>query len=89
MPGPEMSRIVTKTMAEVYIRQGHLREAYEILKALAEKTPSDPDLRKRLEEVSEKLSPALPLDDHPLSSKEEKIRILERWLANIQERKRR
>ena len=84
-----MSRIVTKTMAEVYIRQGHLKEAYEILKALAEKTPSDPDLRKTLEEVREKLSPAPPLDDHPLPPKEERIRILERWLANIQERKRR
>ena len=84
-----MSRIVTKTMAEVYIQQGHLEEAYEILKALAEKDPSDPDLRKKLKEVGDKLAPALPPNDDRSSSKEEKIRILERWLANIQERKRR
>lgn len=82
-----MDRIMTKTLAEIYIQQGHFEEAYEILKALSEKDPSDMEIQK-LMELSEKLKRSSPLTDQSIRTTEEKIRLLERWLANIQERKR-
>jgi len=83
-----MDRIMTKTLAEIYIQQGHFEEASEILKALSEKDPSDMEIQKRLMELSEKLKRSSPLTDESIRTTEEKIRLLERWLANIQERKR-
>jgi len=83
-----MDRIMTKTLAEIYIQQGHFEEASEILKALSEKDPSDMEIQKRLMELSEKLKRSSPLTDQSIRTTEEKIRLLERWLANIQERKR-
>ncbi len=82
-----MDRILTKTLAEIYIQQGHFEEAYEILKAISEKDPSDMEIQK-LMELSEKLKRSSPLTDQSIRTTEEKIRLLERWLANIQERKR-
>ncbi|MBP1696055.1 MAG: hypothetical protein H6Q41_1243 [Deltaproteobacteria bacterium] len=82
-----MDRLTTKTLAEIYLQQGHLQEAYEIYKTLAEKDPFDPDIQKRLEELREKLDPSSPSDfSYPLS-KEEKIRHLEKWLDNIRKRR--
>jgi hypothetical protein len=63
-----MDRVATKTLAEIYLKQGHLREAYEIFKILAEKDPSDPEMQKRVVE-------------------QEKIRHLEKWLANIRKQR--
>jgi DNA-binding SARP family transcriptional activator len=83
-----MDRIMTKTLAEIYIQQGHFEEAYEILKALSEKDPSDMEIQKRLMELSEKLKRSSPLAVQSIRTAEEKIRLLERWLTNIQERKR-
>jgi tetratricopeptide (TPR) repeat protein len=82
-----MDHMTTKTLAEIYLQQGHLQEAYEIYKALAEKDPLDAEIQKRLEELKEKLhpSPASPFP-YPLS-REEKIRHLEKWLANIRKRR--
>jgi hypothetical protein len=82
-----MERIMTKTIAEIYLRQGHLQEAYEIFKYLAQKDPSDPKIQRRVKELKEKLHPS-PLSDFPYPpSREEKIRHLEKWLANIQKQK--
>jgi predicted Zn-dependent protease len=83
-----MDRIMTKTLAEIYIQQGHFEEAYEILEALSEKDPSDIEIQKRLKELSEKLKRSSPLTDQSIRTTEEKIRLLERWLTNIRERKR-
>jgi hypothetical protein len=83
-----MDRMTTKTLAEIYLQQGHLQEAYDIFKALAEKDPHDMEIKFRLEELSKQLSPS-PSLPHPLPrSKEEKIRFLERWLSNIRDRRR-
>ncbi len=79
---------MTKTLAEIYIQQGHFEEAYEILKALSEKDPSNIEIQKRLKELSEKLKRSSPLTDQSFLTTEEKIRILERWLASIRKRKR-
>ena len=81
-----MDRVATKTLAEIYLKQGHFQEAYEIFKALAEKNPLNREIQERLEELREKLSP--PHYSQPLQSTEEKIRYLERWLANIRKGRR-
>ncbi len=82
-----MERILTKTLAKIYIQQGHLQEAYEIFKTLAEKDPSDLEIQRKINELREKLHPSPP--SHllrPLST-EEKLRHLEKWLANIRRQK--
>lgn len=83
-----MDRIATKTLAEIYLQQGYVQEAYEIFKALAEKDPHNVEIKHRLEELVEKLSPSPPLAHLPLRSREEKIRFLEKWLTNIHKRRR-
>ena len=83
-----MDQMITKTLAEIYLQQGHLEKAYEIFKALSEKDPADLEVKKRLNELAERLTHSPPWDNPPTHSKEEKIRLLERWLAHIQERKR-
>lgn len=82
-----MDRMTTKTLAEIYLQQGHLQEAYEIFKALAEKDPFDPEIRKKVEELREKLHPSPPSNfPYPLS-REEKIDHLKKWLANIRKQR--
>ena len=82
-----MQPMKTKTMAEVYIKQGHLQEAYEILKTLAEKDPGDPEIRERLRELSGKLGVAPPSIDQSVRSREKEIQTLGKWLMNIQNRR--
>jgi hypothetical protein len=75
-----MDRMTTKTLAEIYLQQGHLQEAYEIFKTLAEKDPFDQELQGKVKELKEKLHPSPP-------SKDERIRHLENWLDNIRKRR--
>jgi len=82
-----MEPMTTKTLAEIYLQQGHLQEAYEIYKALAEKDPFDAEIQKRLEELGEKLHPSPPPSFSTPLSKEEKLQHLEKWLANIRKRR--
>ena len=83
-----MDRVATKTLAEIYLKQGHFQEAYEIFKALAEKDPFDQEIQKKVEELREKLHSSPPSNfPYPLS-KEEMIRHLEKWLANIRKGRR-
>ncbi len=83
-----MDRMATKTLAEIYIQQGHLQEAYEIFKALSEKEPNNMEIKLRLEELRKQLNSSSPLTHSLPRSTEEKIRFLEKWLANIRERRR-
>lgn len=83
-----MEPMATKTLAEIYLQQGHLQEAYEIYKALAEKDPFDQEIQKKVEELREKLHPSPPSNFPYPPSKEEKIRHLEEWLANIRKGRR-
>ena len=50
-----MDRLVTKTLAEIYLQQGHLEEAYSLFKALSERDPEDVELKNRLKELEEKM----------------------------------
>ncbi len=82
-----MDRIKTKTIAEIYLRQGHLQEAYEVLKSLAERDPADREVAERLKTLGEKLgllTPAPPSETHPTK---ETLQALQKWLANIQTRR--
>jgi hypothetical protein len=80
-----MSQIVTKTMAEILMQQGHIEEAYQIFKTLSEIDPSDMEIKEKLKELSEKIGPLSPGQSIPAT--EERVRTLEKWLANIRERK--
>jgi len=82
-----MDRLVTKTLAEIYLQQGHFQEAYEMFKALLEKDPSNKEIQEKLRELTEKLRTS-PTAHPPASPKGEKLRLLERWLSNIRERRR-
>jgi hypothetical protein len=83
-----MEPMATKTLAEIYLQQGHLQEAYEIYKALAGKDPFDQEIQKKVEELREKLNLSPPSNFPYPPSKEEKIRHLEKWLANIRKGRR-
>ncbi|OGP66028.1 MAG: hypothetical protein A2170_15505 [Deltaproteobacteria bacterium RBG_13_53_10] len=82
-----MDRILTKTLANLYIQQGHLHKAYEILQALLEKDPSDPDVLEKIKRLRERLDLSHgPLNEASHSS-EGRIEILNKWLGNVRRRK--
>ena len=57
-----MDRMITKTLAEIYLKQGDLRKAYEIFKVLSEQDPSDKEVQAKLTELSERLGLSPPLN---------------------------
>ncbi len=95
-----MEQMRTKTMAEIYLKQGHLVEAYEILRTLAEKDPSDREIAEKLRVLKLKMGLAEPLarsrtvaSDLPSPSqsspREDRVEILRKWLSKIQSRRKR
>ena len=82
-----MDRMITKTLAEIYLKQGDLRKAYEIFKILSEQDPSDKEIQKKLIELSERLGVSPPSIHPPNRSVEQRIRILKKVLASIRERR--
>lgn len=82
-----MDRMITKTLAEIYLKQGDFRKAYEIFKVLSEQDPSDREIQAKLIELSERLG-LFPTSFGPAArSTEEKIRLLRKVLANIRQRR--
>jgi hypothetical protein len=84
-----MGEIATKTLAEIYLKQGNLQKAYEIYKTLSERDPSDTEIQKKLDELREVMAVSHPSPKPFPLSREEKIRFLEKWLTHIRERKKR
>ena len=82
-----MEPMKTKTLAEVYLKQGHIQEAYEILKTLAEKDPGNLEIRERLRELGGRLGVAPPSINRSVRSREKELQTLGNWLMNIQNRK--
>ena len=82
-----MEPLATKTLAEIYLQQGHFQEAYDIFKILLEKDPNNKEIKAKLKELNEKLNLS-PSSSPRVPQKGEKIRLLERWLSNIRERRR-
>jgi len=52
--------IPTATLAEIYLRQGHLDQAREIYARLVEQAPADQRIRRRLTEIENKLGRSDP-----------------------------
>ncbi|HEU4588875.1 MAG TPA: tetratricopeptide repeat protein, partial [Gemmatimonadales bacterium] len=48
---PEPDLVVTETMAEVYLRQGHVIEALAVYRELSRRSPNDLGLRNRIAEL--------------------------------------
>jgi predicted Zn-dependent protease len=82
-----MDRLLTKTLAEIYLEQGHLQEAYSIFKALSEKNPADTELQDRVRELEAKLGDLSSQQKPAGLTLEEQKRTLEKWLANIRDRR--
>ena len=86
-----MEQMKTKTMAEIYLRQGHLLEAYEILRTLAEQDPSDQEVIDKLRILRLKMglvsSPTRSPGRPSAVPKEDRVEFLRRWLSNIQSRR--
>jgi Xaa-Pro aminopeptidase len=79
-----MDLLSSKTLAELYLKQGHYQEAYEIFNSLSEKDPLDADVQTKLEELRVRLGLSSSQSRPPRRPAEEKIQVLERWLSNIQ-----
>jgi len=54
-PAPVEEMFVTETMAELYLRQGHLESAIDIFRKLVDQRPADEALRDRLHVVEAQL----------------------------------
>ncbi|MCX8117498.1 MAG: tetratricopeptide repeat protein [Desulfobacterota bacterium] len=84
-----MVQIATKTLAEIYRTQGDLQKAREIYEILAEQDPSDPEIQQRLDELNRLTHPSPSWTPTLPRSRKERIEFLQRWLSNIQKRKKR
>jgi tetratricopeptide (TPR) repeat protein len=60
VPGGSDMPFVTETMAELYLQQGHRREAIDIYRQLVGQRPDDVTLRGRLAELEPSGAPAQP-----------------------------
>jgi len=72
----------SRTLAELYERQGFPDEARQIYERLAADDPDDPSLMRRLARVSEPVPLASP-DPAPSDPADRKRRALETWLARV------
>jgi len=89
--GKEAPPVVpTPTLAEIYYKQGEIEEAIKIYEQVVEAFPDDEKSKIRLNELLD-LSGAEEQRETPAEIMKEKklklIGILERWLANIEQRR--
>ena len=79
--------IATKTLAEVYLAQGHPRKALEIYRELLKREPSNTQVREAVRQLRRMIAPS-PGPTINTQSQEltrmEKIRNLEQWKQRIQ-----
>jgi len=76
--------VYTRTLAEIYARQGHAAEAAEIYRRLVKDHPDDPSLRERLYELERALAVAAGVD-----LRDARVDRLRALLRRIQARRRR
>ncbi len=62
----EEEEIVTRTLAEIYVRQGHVAKAVEVYRRLSEEDPGDVSLVERIAELES--SPSEALDDESVEA---------------------
>lgn len=75
------SELFTVTLADLYIRQGHLPEALRILEEIVKKEPRNVQAVKKLDMLRKTLEPASTVSEKFDSDK--LIKVLSSWLQNI------
>ncbi|HEX9305470.1 MAG TPA: tetratricopeptide repeat protein, partial [Thermoanaerobaculia bacterium] len=79
-----------RTLADLYLEQGHYAEARELYAALLAESPGDGELRSLRDEAAHRADvaprPDLPDADPARERRLAKIRILNEWLATVQAR---
>jgi len=82
--------IATPTIAEIYVKQGHLDKALEVYREILAADPGAREIVQRVVELSRLTSgetgsdPGLPAVTGAATPTERKIRFLKNWLQNIQ-----
>ncbi len=82
----------TRTIADLYYEQGHIKEALEIYKALLRESSDDPNLKKRVQDLTTKLEERGSTRGQRRSmekagaNKKEILSILHSWQMAIQRR---
>jgi tetratricopeptide (TPR) repeat protein len=82
----------TRTIADLYYEQGHIKEALEIYKALLRESSDDPNLKKTVQDLTAKLEERGSTRGHRRSiekagaNKKEILSILHSWQMAIQRR---
>ncbi len=77
----EKREINTETLAEIYIKQGYLKRAFDIYKELYLSDPQNKAIKSKLLELKRMI---LEKEGKKGSSNKGKIKVLEGWLDNIQ-----
>lgn len=78
--------IATKTLAQLYLRQGDSQKALEIYLKVLEREPQNAEIRETVEYLKRKTKQAPPIMSNGQSeedTKKEQIRSLERWREGI------
>jgi tetratricopeptide (TPR) repeat protein len=85
----ELPEIATPTLAEIYFKQGQVREAVKVYEKVVAIDPQDERSGSRLEEFRAMMAADLEKADQEvdrlIDKKERMIAILESWLSNIRE----
>jgi tetratricopeptide (TPR) repeat protein len=90
LPKQKPSILPTSTLAEIYYKQGELEEAIKIYKQTVKAFPDDEKSKLRLKELQEikETEEHRKAEEEPLKEKKLRlIRVLERWLSNIEQRR--
>jgi pentatricopeptide repeat protein len=82
-----VTRLRTRTLAEVYARQGHLDEALAILDELVQARPDDEELRRRRVEVRDELRKRRDAGDEA-ARREARVETLRALLRRVRKRRR-
>lgn len=79
-----------RTLADLYLEQGHYAEARDLYEALLRVAPGDEELRRLRDEAARRRDlappPALPSADPARERRLAKIRVLNEWLARLKTR---
>jgi tetratricopeptide (TPR) repeat protein len=90
LPKQKPSILPTSTLAEIYYKQGELEEAIKIYEQTVKAFPDDEKSKLRLKELKEikETEEHRKAKEEPLKEKKLRlIRVLERWLSNIEQRR--
>ncbi len=89
LPKQKPSILPTSTLAEIYYKQGELEEAIKIYEQTVKAFPDDEKSKFRLKELKEikETEEHRKAKEEPLKERKLRlIRVLERWLSNIEQR---